>query len=125
MATYRTAIVLQGGGALGAYEYGALKAFYEKRSKDLQHTTGNPHATFKPDVVTGISIGAITAAILGGVEKDDPLEVLKEVWRERFVVTPPLLPPFDLLYQHVTPVLFQQALAAFGNPGMYKLSRRR
>ena len=26
-----TAIVLQGGGALGAYEYGVLKALYEKR----------------------------------------------------------------------------------------------
>ena len=43
----RTAIVLQGGGALGAYEFGVLKALYEKR------------AGFKPAVVTGISIGAI------------------------------------------------------------------
>ena len=28
---YRTALVLQGGGALGAYEYGVLKALYETR----------------------------------------------------------------------------------------------
>jgi NTE family protein len=27
----QTAIVLQGGGALGAYEYGVLKALYEHR----------------------------------------------------------------------------------------------
>jgi NTE family protein len=29
--TVHTAIVLQGGGALGAYEYGVLKALYERR----------------------------------------------------------------------------------------------
>ncbi len=29
MNNYRTAIVFQGGGALGAYEYGVIKALYE------------------------------------------------------------------------------------------------
>ena len=53
---YRTAIVLQGGGALGAYEYGVLKALYETR----------PY--FSPTIVTGISIGAINAAVLVGAE---------------------------------------------------------
>jgi NTE family protein len=28
---YGTAIILQGGGALGAYEFGVLKALYETR----------------------------------------------------------------------------------------------
>ena len=50
----QTAIVLQGGGALGAYEYGVLKALYESRPG------------FRPVAVAGISIGAITAAVLGG-----------------------------------------------------------
>ena len=49
-----TAVVLQGGGALGAYEYGVLKALYEQRPG------------FSPAAVAGISIGAITAAVLGG-----------------------------------------------------------
>ena len=42
-----TAVVLQGGGALGAYEYGVLKALYEQRPG------------FRPVAVAGISIGAI------------------------------------------------------------------
>ena len=42
-----TAIVLQGGGALGAYEHGVLKALYERRPE------------FTPVAVTGISIGAV------------------------------------------------------------------
>ena len=50
----QTAIVLQGGGALGAYEYGVLKALYE-------HRPG-----FQPVAVAGISIGAINAAIIAG-----------------------------------------------------------
>jgi hypothetical protein len=41
----QTAIVLQGGGALGAYEYGVLKALYESRPG------------FRPVAVAGISIG--------------------------------------------------------------------
>jgi len=47
-----TAIVQQG--ALGAHEYGAFKTLYEKR----------PNST--PVAVTGISIGAVTAAVVGG-----------------------------------------------------------
>jgi predicted acylesterase/phospholipase RssA len=50
---YQTALVLQGGGVLGAYEFGVLKVLYGTR----------PH--FTPPVVTGISIGAINAAVLG------------------------------------------------------------
>ena len=48
-----TTIVLQGG-PLGAYEYGAFKTLYEKRPG------------FTPVAVTGISIGAVTAAVVGG-----------------------------------------------------------
>ena len=56
---YGTAIVLQGGGALGAYELGVLKALYEERPG------------FKPAVITGVSIGAITAAVLAINAADD------------------------------------------------------
>jgi NTE family protein len=96
-----TAIVLQGGGALGAYEYGVLKALYEQRPG------------FKPVAVAGISIGAITAAVLGGA-KGDPMSALDRLWRDKLTVTPPL--PMAWL-----PAQIDQALAVLGNPGMYRL----
>ena len=64
----QTAIVLQGGGALGAYEYGVLQALYEQRPG------------FRPVAVAGISIGAITAAVLGGA-RSDPISALDTLWR--------------------------------------------
>jgi NTE family protein len=99
-----TAIVLQGGGALGAYEYGVLKALYEQRPG------------FEPVAVTGISIGAITAAVLGGA-KGDPIAALDDLWCNRLTVRPP--PPIGWL-----PRLVDRSLAAFGNPGMYRLNPR-
>ena len=47
----RSALVLQGGGALGAYELGAARALYKENH-------------FSPDLIAGVSIGAITAVIL-------------------------------------------------------------
>jgi predicted acylesterase/phospholipase RssA len=46
MQQARSALVLQGGGALGAYELGAARALY----RDNQ---------FSPDMIAGVSIGAI------------------------------------------------------------------
>jgi NTE family protein len=76
-----TGICLQGGGALGAYELGSMKALYEVRGKG-----------FSPSVVTGISIGAVTAAIIVGAKNDDPIGTLDTVWRERFTVREPVAP---------------------------------
>ena len=105
---YGTAIVLQGGGALGAYELGVLKALYEERPG------------FKPAVITGVSIGAITAAVLAGA-KGDPIQALDRLWREKLTVPPPLPAFFQSAYQHFVPKLFQRSLAVMGNPGMYEL----
>lgn len=52
------ALVLQGGGALGAYDAGVFQALYEKISSN----TGNGRSLF--DVVAGTSSGAMNAAIL-------------------------------------------------------------
>jgi NTE family protein len=92
-----SAIVLQGGGALGAYEYGVLKALYEQRPG------------FRPVAVAGISIGAITAAVLGGA-KEDPIRALDRLWRNKLTVSAgwPL------------PAMIDQSLAVLGNPGMYR-----
>ena len=52
---------------------------------------------FKPSVVTGISIGAITAAVLAGA-KGDPIQTLDRLWREKLTVVP-TLPFFPSAYQ--------------------------
>jgi NTE family protein len=63
----KVVLVLQGGGALGAYHIGAYQALQE--------------AGFEPDWVSGISIGAINAAILVGNEPAQRLARLEELWQ--------------------------------------------
>jgi predicted acylesterase/phospholipase RssA len=66
----RTALVLQGGGALGAYELGAARALYE-------------NGDFAPDIIAGVSIGAITAALLARPARGrTPLQALEAFWEK-------------------------------------------
>ena len=66
----RSALVLQGGGALGAYELGAARALYE-----------NVH--FAPDLIAGVSIGAITAALLARPAQGlKPVQALETFWEK-------------------------------------------
>jgi NTE family protein len=95
----QTAIVLQGGGALGAYEFGVLRALHEQRPG------------FAPVAVAGVSIGAVTAAVLGGAP-GDPIAALDTLWRRRLTVSAPTPLPASV----------DRSLAAFGNPGMYRLA---
>ncbi|HXH02881.1 MAG TPA: patatin-like phospholipase family protein [Candidatus Competibacteraceae bacterium] len=62
------ALVLQGGGALGAYHIGAYQALAE--------------AGYEPDWVSGISIGAINSAVIVGNRPEQRLERLEELWQE-------------------------------------------
>jgi NTE family protein len=62
----RVVLVLQGGGALGAYQAGAYDALCE--------------AGQTPDWVAGISIGAINAAIIAGNRPDDRHVRLRDFW---------------------------------------------
>jgi NTE family protein len=62
----RIALVLQGGGALGAYQAGVYEALHE--------------AGLEPDWISGVSIGGINAAIIAGNRIDKRLERLKEFW---------------------------------------------
>jgi NTE family protein len=59
-------LVLQGGGALGSYQAGAFQALCA--------------ASFEPEWVAGISIGAINAAIIAGNDARKRVERLKEFW---------------------------------------------
>src|SRR6202167_1009981 len=63
---YRIALLLQGGGALGAYQAGVYQALAE--------------ADLHPDWVAGISIGAINAAIIAGNPPDKRVARLREFW---------------------------------------------
>ncbi len=62
----KVCLVLQGGGALGAYHIGAYQALEE--------------AGFAPDWYAGISIGAINCAILAGNKPAERLAKLTEFW---------------------------------------------
>ena len=62
----RIALVLQGGGALGAYQAGVYQALHE--------------AEIEPNFVSGVSIGAINAAIIAGNSRDKRLPRLREFW---------------------------------------------
>lgn len=61
--TVQRALVLQGGGALGAYQAGAFRALYEKLRKQIgSGDNDNTESLF--DIIAGTSIGAINGAIL-------------------------------------------------------------
>jgi NTE family protein len=90
-----TGLVLQGGGALGAFELGVIECL-------LDHG-------IEPGVVSGVSIGAINAAVLCGHRHPDARVELRALWSDLTTISLP--PPFDPLNRHVS---------LFGNPGMYR-----
>jgi NTE family protein len=63
----QTVLVLQGGGALGAYQCGVYEALHE--------------AGIEPDWVIGTSIGAINASLIAGNEPGNRIDALREFWR--------------------------------------------
>src|SRR4051794_14787305 len=62
------ALLLQGGGALGAYQGGVYEALAE--------------ADIHPDWIAGISIGAINAAIIAGNPPNTRVDRLREFWTQ-------------------------------------------
>jgi len=87
-------LVLQGGGALGAYEVGAIKYLYKQGMECA--------------IVSGASSGAMNAATLAGA-KGYPPDVLEKLWGE-LMVDPPI--PF-------LPRLIKRSWSMFGVPHMY------
>jgi len=108
----RVVLLLQGGGALGAYQAGVYQALAE---------TG-----LHPDWVVGISIGAINAAIIAGNAPERRVNRLREFWEE---ITAPAM-GFDgdvvglfgrgeaarALANHVSAV----TVACAGTPGFFR-----
>lgn len=89
------ALVLQGGGALGAYELGVVKRLYELPD-------------FRLDIISGVSIGAINASVLVGANQN-PTQTLQEVWDHFAVHSLPFVPDWA-----------EQIIALFGNKDFFQ-----
>lgn len=102
----QVALVLQGGGALGAYQVGVFEALDAAR--------------IEIDWVAGISIGAINAAIIAGNPCGMRMERLHSFW-DRMTAALPQVGVFDGLYGRE---LLHEAAAAtvamFGVPGFFR-----
>lgn len=97
-------LVLQGGGALGAYHIGVYQALHE-------------HG-FEPDWLCGISIGAINAAILAGNPPERRLAQLEAFWQA--ISWPELLPQSaNNTVQSFWNTLSNAQALAFGQPGFF------
>ena len=98
-------LVLQGGGALGSYQAGVYEGLAE--------------AGIDPDWVTGVSIGAINAALIAGNPPQQRLDRLREFW-DRVSSAAPLIPPSAL--DPMRPAfnrLSAAGAATFGVPGFF------
>ena len=99
-------LVLQGGGALGAYQAGVYEGMLEKG--------------FAPDWVTGVSIGAINAALIAGNPPARRIERLREFWdlvsSGLSLVPPACLDPFRVAFNRIS----ASATMTFGVPGFFK-----
>ena len=97
-------IVLQGGGALGAYEFGAITALLE-----LMDEIEIPGRSVRLVAVTGVSIGAINAAcVVGASDRADARKRLQSLWSDLSLETPKLLG-----------MAASRNRALFGVPGFY------
>jgi NTE family protein len=105
-------LVLQGGGALGAYEWGAIEALFGL----MDRLEKSKPISLK--VVTGVSIGAVNGAcIVGATDRADGLTRLRKLWEILQIST-----PFDLRldFRPFGPD-FSSArdISLFGLPGFY------
>jgi NTE family protein len=104
--TEKTVLVLQGGGALGAYQAGAYEALCA--------------AGLAPEWVAGISIGAINSAIIAGNPPERRVKRLREFWER--VSSHLLLPP--LSPDNASRKIFNETSAALvastGAPGFFE-----
>lgn len=97
----RVALLLQGGGALGAYQAGVYQALAE--------------ADLHPDWIGGISIGAINAALIAGNPPEHRVARLREFW-ETVSQSPagiPYLHLFDVKNEYTHRIVNQ--LRSFAN----------
>jgi NTE family protein len=101
----RVALVLQGGGALGAYQAGVYEALAE---------LGYP-----PNWVAGVSIGAINAALIAGNAPELRVQRLREFWRLVSSGAGEIPPPPPGLWRSAYNRASALRAALFGVPGFF------
>ena len=99
------ALVLQGGGALGAYQAGVYQAMHE--------------AGLRPDSVAGVSIGAINAAIIAGNPPERRVERLRDFWETITARPVSLLPLKGDIIRKATNAWSALLTTALGQPGFF------
>jgi len=101
-----TVLVLQGGGALGAYQAGVYEGLAE--------------AGYAPNWVTGVSIGAINAALIAGNPPELRVERLREFWNlvssGLVANAPTMLDGMHRVFNHASSAIS----TAVGVPGFYR-----
>ena len=101
-----TVLVLQGGGALGAYQAGAYEAFAA--------------AGALPDWVAGVSIGAINAALIVGNPPERRVARLREFWQRVSLPLPPAPLEVPAPWRPWTTRLAAATASLFGIPGFFQ-----
>ena len=91
----KMALMLQGGGALGAFEYGVVTKLVE--------------LGWQPTAVTGVSIGAVNAAAIAGAKDGDIIASMHRMWDAITLPTVPWLP-----------ASMQGSLSLMGNPNFWR-----
>src|SRR5690242_11167259 len=109
-----TALVLQGGGALGAYQAGVYQGLHE--------------AGIRPNWLAGISIGALNAAVIAGAPESERVERLREFW-ETICAVPIEFPanddltggmPFAMAFRPVQNTMAAMRALTMGQNGFFK-----
>ncbi len=98
-------LVLQGGGALGAYQAGVYQALHE--------------AGLEPDWVAGVSIGAINSAIIAGNPRERRVERLRRFWDTITARPVSWLPGFDDASKAALGAWSSLMTTALGQPGFF------
>ena len=101
-------LVLQGGGALGAYQAGVYQALHE--------------AGLEPDWVVGVSIGAINCAIIAGNKPEHRLEKLEKFWMDITARDPSTFWPEGDAPRRLRNAMSAMNCMLFGQPGFFKPS---
>jgi NTE family protein len=102
----RVALVLQGGGALGAYQAGVYQALHEEG--------------MEPDWVCGVSIGAINSAIIAGNPPERRLEKLQIFWERITARKVWHYTPDGDIYRKARNLASSFLTTTLGQPGFFK-----
>jgi NTE family protein len=100
-----TTLVLQGGGALGAYQAGVC--------------AGLEQAGMHVDWLAGVSIGGLNAALIAGNPPGRRVECLREFWHRMSAHLPLSLPASLAVMRPVVNRAHAASVVAFGVPGFF------